>query len=139
MSESLQHEGYHFPRELKYSEKHSWVKRLTDNRVRVGITDFAQKKLKAVVYIEPPQVGTQVKAGDLLATLESVKAVGEVYAPLEGRVVAYNELLDDDPGLVNRDPYGAGWIVELEVNNPADLDKLLSAEEYVKRVIERGG
>lgn len=126
-----------FPRELKYSVKHSWVKNLGGGRVRVGVTDYAQKKLKAVVYVEPPQVNERVEAGSVLATLESIKTVVDVYAPVSGRVVAYNERLDDDPGLINRDPYGEGWIAVLEVDNVEELEKLLTAEDYVEKVLKK--
>ncbi len=135
--EPLTYKGYSFPRDRKYSEKHAWVKVLEKGSIKVGITDYAQKKLKAVVFVEPPEVGAHLKAGDLLATLESIKAVGEVYAPLSGTVVAYNSKLDDDPGLLNRDPYGEGWIAEIKPDNPADTEKLLNADEYVERVVKK--
>lgn len=135
--EPLTYKGYSFPRDRRYSEKHSWVKVIERSTVRVGITDYAQRKLKAVVFIEPPEVGVHINAGDLLATLESIKAVGEVYAPLSGTVVTYNSKLDDDPGLLNRDPYGEGWIAELKPDNPADIEKLLSADEYVDRIVKK--
>lgn len=135
--EYLVYGGYSFPRDRKYSEKHAWVKMLENGNVRVGVTDYAQKKLKAVVFVEPPEVGAHLNAGDLLATLESIKAVGEVYAPLSGIVVAYNSKLDDDPGLLNRDPYGEGWIAEIKPDNPADTEKLLNADEYVERVVKK--
>ncbi|MEM1509461.1 MAG: glycine cleavage system protein GcvH [Thermofilaceae archaeon] len=135
--EPLMYKGYSFPRDRKYSEKHSWIKVIERDTVRVGITDYAQKKLKAVVFIEPPEVGVHLNAGDLLATLESIKVVSEVYAPLSGIVVTYNSKLDDDPGLLNRDPYGEGWIAELKPDNPTDVEKLLSADEYADRIVKK--
>lgn len=136
VSEALEYRGYVFPRDRRYHEKHAWVKLVEDRRARVGITDYAQKKLKSVVFVEPPEVGGQVRGGELLATVESIKAVGEVYAPVRGKVVAYNEKLDDDPGLINRDPYGEGWIAELELDDPSSVEELLTAEEYVERVVK---
>ena len=135
--EAVSYKGGVFPRGLKYSAKHSWVKDLGGGRVRVGVTDYAQKKLKAVVYVEPPQVGARVEAGSVLASLESIKAVVDVYAPVSGRVAAYNERLDDDPGLINRDPYGEGWIAELEVDDVEELEKLLTIEEYIENVLKK--
>jgi len=137
VSEPLRYRDYVFPRDRKYSEKHVWVKVLEANRVRIGITDYAQKKLKSIVFIEAPQVGSQVEEGELLTTIESIKAIGEVYAPLRGRISAYNEKLDDDPGILNRDPYGEGWIVEMEVEDTSSVEKLMKAEEYVERVVKR--
>lgn len=138
MSEALTHHEYVFPADLKYSEGHSWVKRMSVRRVRIGVTDFAQRKLRAVVFVDPPRVGTKVKAGDVLATLESIEAVSEVHSPVSGTVAAYNEALDDDPSLVNRDPYGGGWIAEMDVDDPSELEGLLSAGEYLEKVVKRG-
>ena len=134
MSDAVTYREYRFPRDLKYSDKHAWVKPLEGRRVLVGVTDFAQKRLRAVVFIEPPRVGEKVKRGDVLATLESVKAVAELVSPVTGTVVRYNEALDDDPGLVNRDPYGEGWVAEIELDDPSELESLLSAEEYVEKI-----
>ena len=137
MSESLEYKGYVFPRDRRYHEKHAWIKVIEGKRARIGITDYAQKKLKSIVFVEPPEVGGRVEAGELLATVESIKAVGEVYAPVSGKVVAYNEKLDDDPGLINRDPYGEGWIAEVEVDDLSAVERLLTAEEYVERVVKK--
>lgn len=136
MNDELVYAGYHFPRNLVYSEFHTWVKIIGDRRARVGVTDFAQRKLRAVVFIDLPKAGLRVKRGDVLATLESVKAVSEVLSPVSGKVVLCNERLDDDPGLVNRDPYGEGWIAEMEVESPEELGTLLSAEEYLERAVK---
>ena len=135
--EIVSYKGSIFPKGLRYSARHSWVKHLGGGKVRIGVTDYAQKKLKAVVYVEPPEVSARVEAGSVLASLESIKAVVDVYAPVSGRVVAYNERLDEDPGLINRDPYSEGWIAELEVDNIEDLEKLLTAEDYIERVLKK--
>jgi len=137
VSEALVYREYRFPRDLKYSERHAWVKPVGGGRVVVGVTDFAQRRLRAVVFVEPPTVGARVRRGDVLVTLESVKAVSELYSPVTGRVVRYNEALDEDPGLVNRDPYGEGWVAEIELEDPGELESLLSAEDYVERVVKR--
>jgi len=116
----------------RYAETHEWILIIEGKKARIGISDYAQKKLKSVVYVDPPEVPKEVKKGDLITTVESIKSVGEIYAPVDCKVTAYNEKLDDDPGLINTDPYGEGWIVEVEVKSPEDVKKLLSAEEYVE-------
>ncbi|MEM0042877.1 MAG: glycine cleavage system protein GcvH [Thermofilaceae archaeon] len=136
MSEEVIYEGYRFPRNLKYSEFHAWVKVVGERRVRIGVTDFAQKKIRVVVFVDMPNVGLRVKRGDVLVTLESIKAVSEVLSPVSGRVVSCNERLDDDPSLINKDPYGEGWIAEVEIEEPGDFERLLSAEEYLERVVK---
>ncbi|MEM0024514.1 MAG: glycine cleavage system protein GcvH [Thermofilaceae archaeon] len=136
MNEEVVYEGYRFPRNLKYSEFHAWVKVIGEKRVRIGVTDFAQKKVRAVVFIDMPNVGLKVKRGDVLATLESIKAVSEVLSPVSGKVVLCNERLDDDPGLINKDPYGEGWIAEVEIEELGDLERLLSTDEYLERVVK---
>ncbi|MFZ5648481.1 MAG: glycine cleavage system protein GcvH [Bacillota bacterium] len=114
---------------LFYSSDHEWVK--VEGKIgRVGITHHAQDALGSIVFIELPEVGTGVAAGESLGVLESVKAASDYYAPVSGRVAAVNEELLDSPGLVNEDPYGKGWLVEIELKDPADLDGLLSAEGY---------
>ncbi|MEM4687684.1 MAG: glycine cleavage system protein GcvH [Thermofilaceae archaeon] len=136
MSEEVIYEGYRFPRNLKYSEFHAWVKVVGERRVRIGVTDFAQKKIRVVVFVDMPNVGLRVKRGDVLVTLESIKAVSEVLSPVSGKVVSCNERLDDDPSLINKDPYGEGWIAEVEIEEPGDFERLLSAEEYLERVVK---
>ncbi len=129
--------GFAFPRWLRYSAWHVWVVEVGGGRVRVGVTDWAQGRLRAVVFVEPPRVGERVERGGVLALLESVKAVAEVRSPLTGTVVAYNAELDDDPGLINRDPYGRGWIAEIQPERGEELEELMTAEEYVERVLKR--
>ncbi|MBO8141073.1 MAG: glycine cleavage system protein GcvH [Firmicutes bacterium] len=124
-----------YPEDLRYSQQHEWVRR-EGNRVRVGITDYAQQELGDVVFVDLPQEGTTLQSGEAFAAVESVKAVSDIYAPVSGRVVEVNQDLADRPELVNQDPYGAGWIAVLEMENPAELDELLDAEQY-RELLER--
>ena len=116
------------PKNLKYSKDHEWVK-VDGNKAYIGITDYAQDKLGDVVYVEVPEVGTVVEAGDQFIVLESVKAASDVYAPISGTVVEVNEELEDNPALINESAYDA-WIVVIDMSIPNELDSLLSAEEY---------
>ncbi|MCD6448772.1 MAG: glycine cleavage system protein GcvH [Thermoplasmata archaeon] len=116
---------------LLYTKTHEWV--LKKNGVaRIGITDHAQESLTDVVYVELPEVGKEFKKGEVMATLESVKSVAEIYAPVTGKITAVNEKLNDEPGLINSSPYDDGWIVEMSIENEGELKELLSAEEYAK-------
>ena len=115
--------------ELLYTREHEWVK-LEGNRATVGVTDFAQHSLGDIVYVDLPAVGTKIEAGATLATVESVKAVSEVFAPLSGAVVKINEDLPQSPESVNQDPYGQGWIAVLEITQPEQVKNLLSAKDY---------
>ena len=114
--------------DLKYVETHEWV-RVEGNKAYIGITDYAQEKLGDVVYVEVPEIGTVVEAGDQFVVLESVKAASDVYAPISGTVVEVNEELEDNPGLINESAYDA-WIVAIDMSMPTEVDDLLSAEEY---------
>lgn len=119
------------PGDLRYSSEHEWVRRLDlPSRVRVGITDFAQDALGDVVFVDLPQSGDVVGAGDSVGELESTKSVSEMYAPVGGTVVAVNEALADQPGLINEDPYGDGWLLEIEVADDDQIDTLLDAAAY---------
>lgn len=118
-----------YPPELKYFKEHDWV-RVEGDEVVVGITWFAQDALGDIVYANLPEAGTAVAAADAYGELESVKAVAEVYAPVSGEVVARNDELDGEPGLVNQDPYGAGWLVRLRLDAAAPLDGLMDAGAY---------
>jgi glycine cleavage system H protein len=119
-----------YPDELKYAESHEWAKLEGDDLVRMGISDFAQDALGDVVYVEVPDVGTDVVAGEPCSEVESTKSVSDVNAPISGTVVAVNEALDTNPELVNSDPYGEGWFAVIEASNVAELDSLLTAEGY---------
>ena len=117
------------PEELRYTKEHEWV-RLEGPRAVVGITDFAQDALGDVVYADVPEVGTQVKAGEPFGEVESTKSVSDVYAPLSGSVVDRNPRLSEAPEILNRDPYGDGWIVVIEVSDQAEVGGLLEAAAY---------
>lgn len=117
------------PGELLYSKDHEWVQ-LTGTTARIGITDFAQDALGDVVFVQAPTVGTSVNSGDSISEVESTKSVSDIYAPVTGVVSRANEALDADPSLINSDPYGIGWICEIEVSANLDTSHLLSASAY---------
>jgi glycine cleavage system H protein len=117
------------PAELRYTNDHEWVA-VNGNRARIGITDFAQDALGDVVFVQTPTVGQTVSAGDSFSEVESTKSVSDIYAPVAGTVAAVNEQLASNPDLLNSDPYGAGWICEIEMSNPDDADALLDAVGY---------
>jgi glycine cleavage system H protein len=119
------------PEELRYSTEHEWARRLDDgSRIRIGITDFAQDALGDVVYVDLPAVGTRVEAAEAVGELESTKSVSEMYAPIGGVVVAVNEALAENPQLLNEDPYGEGWLIEIEAGDMSQLVALLDADGY---------
>ena len=121
------------PDDLLYSESHEWIKREGDN-IRVGITDHAQSELTDVVYVELPKIDRQVNAKETVAVVESVKAASDIYAPAKGTVVEANKALEADPGLINREPYGLGWIFVLKIENADDLKNLKDASAYKKQI-----
>lgn len=123
------------PKELLYSEEHEWVKK-EDTKVRIGITDFAQDELGDIVFVELPEVGDEIEADEPFGSVESVKTVSELYAPLSGKVVEVNEDLEDSPEFVNESPYEKAWMVVIEPTNESEFDDLLSAEGYQKFVEE---
>ena len=118
------------PTELRYARTHEWARLEEDGTVTVGITDHAQDALGDVVFVEQPELGEPVVAGEEAGVVESVKAASDIYAPVSGTVVAVNEALEDAPEKVNEDPYGDGWFFRLEPDDPADLDDMLDAEGY---------
>jgi len=118
------------PEDLKYTEQHEWIARVGDTKVRIGITDYAQDQLGEVVYVQLPEVGQQVEAGSAAGEVESTKSVSDIYAPLAGEVTAINDALEDQPELINSDPYGEGWIFEIAVADADAIDGLLDAEAY---------
>ena len=130
------------PPDLRYSEDHEYVKRGGgggaggDSVVQVGITDYAQSQLGDVVFVELPKVGASFGRKDSFGTIEAVKAVSELYAPVAGTVTEVNAALEGDPALVNRDPYGAGWMIKLRVKNAKDIDQLLDGAAYRKHIGE---
>jgi glycine cleavage system H protein len=121
------------PADLRYISSHEWV-RLEGDIATVGISDHAQEELTDVVFVELPAVGRTVDAGDPTAVVESVKAASDIYAPVSGEVVEVNPAVEADPALVNSDPYGDGWIFKLRVKNTADVDGLLTPDEYIAQI-----
>jgi glycine cleavage system H protein len=127
-----------YPQELKYTSEHEWVSTEEGNRVRVGITDFAQDALGDVVYVDLPEEGTEVSAGEPFGEVESTKSVSDIYSPVTGRIVERNGLLGETPDLVNRDPYGEGWMVVVEATDPSEVDRLMDGGGYRQMVEEAG-
>lgn len=125
-----------YPEDLRYSTEHEWVRVEDGNKARIGITFYAQKELGDVVFVDLPQPGDHVDAGDAFAVVESVKAVSDIFAPVGGKVVEVNEKLNDQPELINTGPYGEGWIAVIEMENPEELDNLLDASGYKQQVGE---
>ena len=119
-----------FPDDCRYTKEHEWVRLDADGLVTVGVTDYAQQELGDVVFVELQPVGTRLDAEAPFGTVEAVKTVSELFAPVAGTVEAVNDALDGAPEQVNADPYGAGWMVKLRPNDPADVDGLLSVEDY---------
>jgi glycine cleavage system H protein len=125
-----------FPEDLRYTKEHEWV-RLEGTRARVGITDFAQDALGDVVYVDLPEIGAVVQAGQPLGEVESTKSVSDVFSPVSGAIVERNPLVDDRPELVNEQPYGDGWLVAIEPSDPDAIGTLLDAEAY-RALVEPG-
>jgi glycine cleavage system H protein len=127
-----------YPAELRYTREHEWA-RIDGGRARVGITQYAQEQLGDVVFVELPKVGARVTQMQTFGVVESVKAVSDLFAPLSGLVVEANDTLVQHPERVNRDPYGEGWLIVVELANPAEVDKLLSASQYEEFLKTAGG
>lgn len=126
----------HTPSELKYASSHEWARLEEDGTVTVGITDHAQEALGDVVFVELPEVGTVLAAAEETGVVESVKAASDIYAPLGGEVIAINDRLEDEPETVNADPYNDGWFYRLKPSDTAELEALLSAEDYQQQCDE---
>lgn len=124
------------PAELKYSKDHEWVKLLDDNTALIGITDYAQSSLGDVTFVELPGEGDSFAKGESFGVVESVKAASDIYMPVDGEVLEINQPLEDSPELINQDPYGNGWIIKFKINDPAELDGLLSASDYEPLTVE---
>ncbi len=116
--------------DIRFTEDHEWVVSEDDNRVRVGITDYAQEQLGELVYIELPEVGAEVSQGDAIAVIESVKSASDLISPVSGEVVEVNETLNDEPGSVNEDAMGAGWFVVIQLSDPSELESLMDEAAY---------
>lgn len=117
------------PAELKYTKDHEWIK-IDGNIATVGITDFAQKELGDIVFVEIETEGEDLKSEDVFGTVEAVKTVSDLFMPISGKVIEFNEGLEDDPALVNSDPYGDGWMIKIEIEDSSELDALLSSSDY---------
>ena len=122
------------PADLKYTEEHEYVRSTSDGNVEVGITDYAQGELGDVVYVELPSVGTKLGKHDVFGTIEAVKAVSELFSPLAGEVVAINDRLDQEPALVNSEPYGAGWMIRIKPDDASAIDGLMDSAAYEKHL-----
>jgi glycine cleavage system H protein len=125
-----------YPKDFKYSKEHEWAK-VEGNHARIGITDHAQQELGDIVYVELPAEGREVKQGESFITVESVKAVSDVYAPVSGKVIEVNRKLESEPELLNQSPHDQGWLASIEMANPKELERLMSATEYEK-FLEKG-
>jgi glycine cleavage system H protein len=124
------------PSHLQYTESHEWVNLDEQGNVRIGITDHAQEALGDLVFVELPAVGDEISQGDPCAVVESVKAASDLYAPVSGKVIAVNEELDDEPALINSNPYDEGWLFEVELIDEAELESLKDAETYTQLLAE---
>ena len=121
------------PTDLRYATSHEWVN-VEGDTATIGISDHAQEELTELVFIELPEVGSQLTAGDPCAVVESVKTASDIYAPVSGQVIETNDALDTEPGTVNEDPYGDGWFFKIRLANPKELDDLLSPDDYGEQV-----
>ncbi len=121
------------PADLKYTQDHEWI-RVEGNVATVGITDYAQNELGDIVYVEIETEGEDLDRGETFGTVEAVKTVSDLFMPVSGKVIEFNELLADEPELVNKDPYQKGWMIKIEIADEADLDELLSADDYKKMI-----
>jgi glycine cleavage system H protein len=121
------------PSDLKYTKEHEWV-RVSGNTAAIGITDHAQSELTDIVFVELPEAGRAVKAGDACAVVESVKTASDIYAPLSGEILESNKSVADNPALANTEPYGGGWLFKIKLSNPAEVNSLMSPEQYQAQV-----
>lgn len=119
------------PKDVKYTDDHEWAK-LEGEEVKIGVSDYAQDQLGEIVFVELPEVGDKFGKGDEFGTLESVKAVSELYMPVSGEVVAVNEDLADTPELVNKEPYAGGWMIAVKLDNPTEMDELMDSDAYLE-------
>ncbi len=125
------------PTNYKYTKDHEWAK-MEGKKVVMGVTDYAAKQLGDIVFVDMPQVGTKVEAGKTMGVIESVKTVSDLFSPVSGKIVKRNDAIEGDPALVNQDPFGKGWLVEIEMANPAEFDRLLSPKDYEDHVAHSG-
>ena len=123
-----------FPQDLRYTSEHEWVRIKEGNIVTIGITDFAQGELGDIVYVDVDSIGNHLNANEVFGSVEAVKTVSDLYMPVDGKVLELNTVLDSSPDLVNIDPYGAGWIIRVEMSDPSQLEGLMDAAAYESRV-----
>ncbi len=124
-----------FPDDLKYTREHEWVRNNGDGTATIGITDFAQSELGDIVFVELEPEGFEFDQEAVIGTVEAVKTVSELYAPVDGEIIELNETLEDEPELVNDDPYGDGWMLKIELGDESQLDDLMDADEYQKIIV----
>jgi glycine cleavage system H protein len=124
-----------FPEDLKYTKEHEWL-RIEDGTAIVGITEYAQQELGDIVYLEMPEVGASFSQNDSIGTIEAVKTVADLYAPVSGEIVEINQELSDTPELINQDPYGKGWMLKIKIGDPSELDALMESAAYKDHVAE---
>jgi len=122
-----------FPEDLKYTKDHEWL-RIEDETATIGVTDFAQKELGDIVYVEVETLDEELEKGDVFGTVEAVKTVSDLFMPISGTVIEFNESLENEPEAVNSDPYGQGWMIKIKISNPAEADDLLSVESYKSEI-----
>jgi len=120
------------PSELKYTKEHEWIRDNGDGTVTIGITEFAQGELGDIVFVELEDIGSDYAQDDTFGTVEAVKTVSDLFAPIDGSIIEINEALEDNPEIVNEDPFGEGWMIKMKVSNPSQLENLLSADEYTE-------
>lgn len=124
----------HLPTELKYAKSHEWIRDEGAGIYAVGITDHAQESLGDIVFVEPSEIGAELEAGDGASVVESVKAASDIYAPVSGEIVAFNETLEDSPEQINDEPYDSGWIFKIKINDVSELGALMDAEAYQAQI-----
>ncbi len=122
------------PKDLKYTKDHEWIRKIDDNTAEIGVTDYAQGELGDIVYVEIDTEGEELSSGDVFGSVEAVKTVSDLYLPVDGTISEVNKELDDDPSVVNADPYGKGWMIKVSLSDPSQLDNLLTAEKYEELV-----
>lgn len=122
------------PKNLRYTDEHEWIEDLGDGTARIGVTDFAQGELGDIVFVELEEPGFSMKRDEVFGTIEAVKTVSELFAPVDGEILEWNDKLEDDPELVNHDPYGEGWLVKIKYADAAQIQSLLTASDYSKQI-----
>ncbi len=122
-------EEYRIPENLYYTKEHIWVK-IEDDVATIGITDYGQHQLGDVVFVDLPELGREVESGEVIASVESIKAVSEIYSPITGKIISINEDLANDPSFINSDPYGDGWIADIQMKDPTEIEDLMTADDY---------